>query len=464
MLKFERLNDGWAEIAKDTKRAEYLKKYVTEYSGGREVSIIIEEDYVDRDYLIDYSCYYARCFEDIGKKVKRVHFIQIEKDDLETSFQEYLGKPDQDHSSFIAKLKDCYIGFTTIKPIQKRSLGRTILKPYPQDDGNGKQRHFPVYNRYQVNLAGIDIELESIPYQEQDRNVAACATTAIWSALGGLARVFDCAKFQSQYDITRLAFESFGNLGGRMFPNEGLSSNQILNMLTDVGYDPIFYNISNWDNYFIDNLIISYLDMGIPLLAELHLQKDVTIHGKPEVDTTGHLVVILGYKCQNGQRSIDELYIHDDQIGCYSKVSFNNGNHLSWVNEWTTDRGFNRLINVSIIAPVYHKIRIPFNSVYTLVRESFKSITPQQIEIELLTIQMYRSYIVQNKSSFDVYNTINIDRKPKEISFQDLLTMSLPKYLWCAKVSIGEVVIHLMFDSTSYLLEPLIVSSSRKPD
>jgi hypothetical protein len=249
-----------------------------------------------------------------------------------------------------------------------------------------------------------------------------------------------------------------------MFPNEGLSSNQILNMLTYIGYDPIFYNINNWDSYFIDNLIISYLDMGIPLLAELHLQKDVTIHGKPEVDTTGHLVVILGYKCQKGYRSIEELYIHDDQIGCYSKVSFCNDIHKSWVNEWTVERGFDRLINVSIIAPVYHKIRIPFNSVYTLVRESFKSITPQQIEIELLTIQMYRSYIVQNKSSFDVYNTINIDRKPKEISFQDLLSMSLPKYLWCAKVSIGEVVIHLIFDSTSYLLEPLIVSSSRKPE
>lgn len=463
MLKFERLKDGWADLAKDTRRAAYLMKYVSEFCGGNEVSLIIEENYVDRDYLIAFSCYYSRCFEDIGKKVKRVHFIQMARDDLEISFQKYLEDPMLDHSGFTQQLRECYIGFTTLKPIQNRSLGRTILKPYPQEDNNGKQRVFPVYNSYQVNLAGIDIEFKSIPYQEQDSNVAACATTAIWSALGGLARVFDCAKFQSQYDITRLAFESFGNMGGRMFPNEGLYSYQILNMLSHVGYDPIYYKVSGLDNYFVDNLIISYLDMGVPLLAELHLQKAEFINGRQEINTLGHLVVVLGYKCHKGQRSIEELYIHDDQIGCYSKVTFRSNKHLDWINEWTTERHWDRLVNVSLIAPVYHKIRIPFNSVYQYVCSKFSSVSPDQIEIELQTIQMFRDYIVKGKTSFESIHVSSPDRKATQIGFAELLQMSLPRYLWVAKISAGEVVIHLIFDSTSYILEPLIISSSKIP-
>lgn len=462
-MRFKSLVDGWGSLSKDTQRAGYIQKYVEEYSDGKDVSLIIEDDYVDRDYLIDFSCYYSRCFEDIGKKVKRVHFVTMSKDDLLSFFTRYFSDPTLMPIEDVDQFKECYIGFATIKPLQKRSLGRTILKPYPQIDRQGRQRHFPVFNRYLVNLAGICIELESIPFQEQDRNVAACATTAIWSALGGLARVFDCAQFQSQYDITRMAFESFGNMGGRMFPNEGLYSFQILSMLTKVGYDPIYYKVSALSSSFIDNLIISYLDMGIPLLAELSLQKDRIVGGQTYTESLGHLVVILGYKCRLGDRSIEELYIHDDQIGCYSKVSFCDKEHQSWVNEWSSEGGYDRLINLSLIAPVYHKIRIPFNSVFEYVKSIFTSISEDQVEISLLTIHMFREYIITHKSSFDVCNYLSANGCSNEIGFSDLLSLSLPRYLWSARVNNGDLEIHVVFDSTSYLLEPLVVSSTKKP-
>ncbi len=38
-------------------------------------SIVVEGDYIDRDYMDDYANYYARCFADYPRRCMRLHFF-----------------------------------------------------------------------------------------------------------------------------------------------------------------------------------------------------------------------------------------------------------------------------------------------------------------------------------------------------------------------------------------------------
>jgi len=75
------------------------------------------------------------------------------------------------------QLDSNYLGFMVLKPLPQTIVGRTCFKTYP-DDGN--RRHFPTLHKYSSNLFGLPLTVNSLAYQEQDKVVAACATSALW--------------------------------------------------------------------------------------------------------------------------------------------------------------------------------------------------------------------------------------------------------------------------------------------
>lgn len=91
-----------------------------------------------------------------------------------------------------------------------------------------------------MNLFGIKLHVESIAFQEQDKVVAACATTAIWTALHALPgsdvkHVPSC----SEITINALNFVEGSNNG---FPNKELTNKQIQRSLDVEG---LRYHSSN---------------------------------------------------------------------------------------------------------------------------------------------------------------------------------------------------------------------------
>lgn len=54
--------------------------YFEEYFGAEGVNaktIVVEQEYVDRDFLEDYSSYYVRCFADYRRICSRLHFFDF---------------------------------------------------------------------------------------------------------------------------------------------------------------------------------------------------------------------------------------------------------------------------------------------------------------------------------------------------------------------------------------------------
>ncbi|MCK4732286.1 MAG: hypothetical protein KAT65_07495 [Methanophagales archaeon] len=109
---------------------------------------VLEKEYIDKDYMIDYQKFYSRSFgDDNGKITKRIHFFK-EEFSLE-KFKKSLKNNDIEYLK-----NDSYLGFVVIRPItnidEQPLIGRTLLKTYPYEE-RGDRRCF-VIKEYPVSL------------------------------------------------------------------------------------------------------------------------------------------------------------------------------------------------------------------------------------------------------------------------------------------------------------------------
>ncbi|HHT9106905.1 MAG TPA: hypothetical protein ACFYD7_13695 [Candidatus Wujingus californicus] len=112
-------------------------------------TIAVENKYIDRDFLEDFSGYYVRCFHDYRRNCTRLHFFDINFP--ETHFYDIL----EGNSGPLSeeKLQKAYLGFIVIKPLPQTIIGRTCLKTYPEKN----RRKFPIVRNYEASLFGITL-------------------------------------------------------------------------------------------------------------------------------------------------------------------------------------------------------------------------------------------------------------------------------------------------------------------
>ena len=65
---------------------EYFENYFRELGAK---TILIENNYVDRDFLDDFSQYYVRCFSQYERRCQRIHFFSVKI--YEEDFDLFLG-------------------------------------------------------------------------------------------------------------------------------------------------------------------------------------------------------------------------------------------------------------------------------------------------------------------------------------------------------------------------------------
>ncbi|WP_019677702.1 hypothetical protein [Arsukibacterium perlucidum] len=166
----ERFGDDFPNIHRK-RQIQFIYNYLKDLGAA---TVLLESEYVDKDYLEDYSRYYVRCFNRYGERCARLHFF---KNDFDAEdFQETLIK---NEASSIQAFQDSYLGFIVVKPLPKTFIGKTCLKIYPSFAT--KKRKSILSKKYEVNLFGLNLVIDSIAFQEQDKIVSACATTAIWT-------------------------------------------------------------------------------------------------------------------------------------------------------------------------------------------------------------------------------------------------------------------------------------------
>lgn len=440
-------------------RDEYVRRkpqlaYLHDYClQSKTKSLVYEEQYVDRHFSEDYGGYYVRCFGQYPKRCSRIHLFSSALD--KRAFDRILGtKPDSD-LSFVSR--EHYQGFIVVKPLPETVVGRSCLAP-PLSQSNGV---YPTLTPQRANLFGIDLSLSSLPFQEQDHEVAACATSALWSVLHGTARLFEHAVL-SPLEITRIALSTLP-LFGRALPNDGLDIYQMAGVVRHVGLEADVIDAT--ERYLLQACAYAYLRGKVPVLLGIDFNFDR--NKRPEL----HAVALTGYrigaskpkptlqtKFRLSATKIDRLYAHDDGVGPFSPIDFGPNNQI--VTSWKDSKGQRAKAQPGqLLIPLYPQIRTPFLSI-------FEAILWFDYLIELL--RLHRGLPLTSRLEWDIF-LIEVANLKREVIADPsiapepkrrLLTKSLPKFLWRAAGSVAGVrKFDFLFDATDLLQGRKLVES-----
>lgn len=422
----------------------YLKEYFGYFEKKSKITIAVEWKYTDRDFLEDYAAYYVRCFQQkYDSTCVRMHFFQAELS--ESCFRSMLstgGVGDAEEA-----VRSSYLGFIVVKPLPHRFIGRTCLRTY---DGDGR-RHFPVRRVYDANLCGVPLKVETLAFQEQDAVASACATSALWSALQGTAKLFQ-HKVYSPVEITRIATDQFPGLR-RAFPNHGLNPLQMAAAIRMAGLEPEVIGVERKST--LQGTAYAYLQARIPLLLNAAMF-DISAADTPfpfrRDPATGHAIVVVGYSLGYPNVSpypgtdtllrssrIDKLYVHDDQVGPFARMgldgpaidaSFQGRDfkvEFTLTSSWPGE--CKRIGTVvfapeALIIPVYHKIRIGYDTILANVLYNDEKIRKEWS----LNIEWDVFLTRQSDFKADIRTSVDLS---EELRWQ-LLARPFPRFLWRA--------------------------------
>jgi len=295
-------------------QTEYLRVYLKEMGCQ---TVVVEQHYVDRVFMHDNAIFYARNLRSYPNFTKRMHF-----------FKGAFGH--QDWKALIAKagagecgtvqamLQEQYLGFSVVRPLPDSPVGRTLLPAHASRAPVDTKSRFPTVRRHRAHLAGFDLAVEGVPFQQQDQGVSACATTALWSSLDSVSAVEETSG-ASPASITEAATR-YPLQEGRPFPSEGLTVRQLCEATRAAGFSPIVIRGTNLAD---DRLqLLSYLDSSLsPVLALISTKNGAT----------GHAVAAVGFRSgdlpprtdpnlsyQDWSNCVRGVYIHDDRLGPYA--------------------------------------------------------------------------------------------------------------------------------------------------
>ena len=463
-------------------------------------TMIVERDYTDRNFLEDYAAYYVRCFEPYSRVCTRLHFLSREMD--EKALSAAIVADDA------AALQEHYLGFLVVKPLPLTVIGRTCLRPYPATEE--RRRTFPTVQPQAADLYGLKLSVDTLPFQEQDREVAACASSALWTMLHSTSRLFQHAM-PSPVEITKAA-TAHARVDGRTFPNGGgLNTLQIADAIRSVGLEPFGIGVTSVPRLAIqedeyaqasapaapkstetdedqvdaaekapaagesqtERAAQMQLELKIAVLAYMRsgiacalLARTTDQVGDDLVKRGNHAVAITGFSLGNqpalgygtsdtlfAAARLDRLYVHDDQTGPFTRFMFEDGNMLAAEDFSAPDVDRRLAEPVNLVVPLYHKIRIPLRQVVELT-----------VALDEALDAISGVAGLKGRLEWDV-QLIGLEAFRDEVSASglaaatklDLLTAPLPRFLWRVKASLpSKPVFDLLLDATDLLQGDLV--------
>ena len=419
--------------------AGYLDRYLANIGAQ---TIVVEHDYTDADYLDDFANYYVKSWVEYERHCKRIHFFSIMFE--ERRFLTEIG----DKSAASDEFLQSYLGFIVARPLPSAIIGRTVLRTYDHDGG---RRNYPTTKRYFAHLFGCKLRVDSLAFQEQDTVLAACATVALWSAFQKTSSLFGTST-STPAQITRAATSAV--YSSRPLPSKALRLEQMARAVRAVGLEPEV--ISARPQVPVLSLIYGYLQLGVPVVLIL------------DVEGEGHAVTVTGYSLKRTRAvaredwvdpanplrriglRIDELYVHDDGVGPFSRIRVVERQDkedrkfaVFFEGDWTNDDGASACLEPkAIIVPVYHKIRLTFLDLQDWVNR-FNAIA--ELAVKDFSTSEWNFALTDTN---DLKSAIKVSSLPAALR-RALLLRQLPRYVWVATLSIGgDPAAQLVFDAT----------------
>jgi hypothetical protein len=282
-------------------------------------TVVIEDHYIDRDYIDDVALFYSRSLRAYPNFCYRLHFFASDFD--QQRWRDLVATSDAEGTDRATQfLQTSYRGFSVIRPLPGAPVGRTVLPTFPEPAAEGRRRVFGGVREYAVHLAGFTLQVRGLAFQQQDQGVSACATTALWSALHHVARL-EGLRVPTAADIN-LAASRYVLEDGRPLPAAGLSIYQICEATRSAGLAPLLIQGVSLDHDRAQ--ILAYTCSGFPPVLAI----------QPLSGGDGHAVCGVGVKLgdvapqtdpnlhhRDASSAVQGVYIHDDRLGPYASAS-----------------------------------------------------------------------------------------------------------------------------------------------
>lgn len=238
---------------------------VRDYLSSSAKSIVVERDYIDKDYRDTFSNFYSKKFAEYPSRTIRLHFFRcVLEPEAMWSLKDYEGD---------------YIGSMVIRPTRINAVGRTLLDPGKIQSKRGAM----CLAEYKVNLLGSQLSVSAFPYLSQDTDVTVCAHASCWMVFRYFSERYPRYAEVWPYEITQLTTDYSH---GRLVPSGGLTVGQIAEIFSRYGFFPLVYfrdsfeSLYAHDKEFFDRLLYHYVESGIPVVAcLLDKQHALTVFG-----------------------------------------------------------------------------------------------------------------------------------------------------------------------------------------
>jgi len=259
----------------DTRNRERL----AEAFGARVGWVLIEDQYIDRDYRDTFSHIFSRRFATPPSRCQRLHFFDRSVEHAAGPTVDRLGDN---------VVRDSYMGYAVIRPTRPNGLGRVLLSSrICNSAGTGAEASLC---EEKVMLFGHPFSIRGFPFIGQDIDVSTCAQATIWMLRRYYSNRYHQYGETRPYELSQLAARHLH--GDRSFPATGLSDWQMAEMLRALGFSPMIYSKSKFPR--INEWLVSYLDSGLPLVLCFDPPKSGGAD-KPALETPGHAVACFGF-------------------------------------------------------------------------------------------------------------------------------------------------------------------------
>jgi hypothetical protein len=297
-------------------QGQYLRVYLADL-GAR--SVLVEPAYFDRDYLSEFAAFYCTSTAGYPNTCRRVHYFDVKVD------RASLERAVAGEEAARRRLEQGYLGFLVLRPIPKTPFGRTVLRAYP-DQTPELPRVVEPFRWYTCNVAGLELRVHGLAWQQQDAAVGACATVALWSMLHSSA-FDDRHVVPTTAEITRSAHGP-GMSTLRAFPSKGLNFGQLVATLRDSGFAPLVVAGDVGGDRFRREpfcaSLAAFIRSGYPVLIAGKLV-NVRDDGSYE-ELEGHAVCAIGFRQAASyppapgalvfeDAATAHVYLHDDNLG-----------------------------------------------------------------------------------------------------------------------------------------------------
>jgi hypothetical protein len=253
---------AWKEVQKHCSfLSNWGVKTLREGLDGFVQSIVLEPYYNCKDHRNLYSNFYSKKFLEVTSNCQRLHFFA----DAEVGAKALVAEE--------TAFKNGYLGFSVIRPVHQRCLGRTVIDPYRIGKGI-KEHYYLLRTLFRAQINGTVFPVMGYPFTAQDTDATLCAHSALWGVCRYLSERYPHYRELYPYDFIRMTESS----KGRAVPYRGMTYTDYCKILTEFGTYPVYRFLQKTDSKGAVNFdaeafqdLYSYVESGFPVLASLSL-------------------------------------------------------------------------------------------------------------------------------------------------------------------------------------------------